>query len=135
MIRNGKATMIGNQPNLYHWVAADDFGRMVAEAYLHKEAANQTFYVYGSESFLMKELLEKYCNAVYPEIKKVSVAPIPLLKFIAILTGNLELRQACKLFSYFQNVKEPEITSGIDGLQTKPEISFEKWIEMQKELS
>ena len=135
MIRNGKAMMIGEQPNPYHWVAADDFAQMVTEAYLQKEAANQIFYVYGPETFLMKDLLENYCEVFYPETKKVSVTPIPLLKFIAILTGNRELRQACKLFSYFQKVKEPEITFGTDGLLAKPEISFEKWLEMQKEQS
>jgi uncharacterized protein YbjT (DUF2867 family) len=30
MVRNGKAMMLGKQPNPWHWVAAGDFARMVA---------------------------------------------------------------------------------------------------------
>lgn len=131
MIRNGKATILGEQPNPYHWVAADDFARMVAEAFSKKEAANRIFYIYGPETYLMKDLMEKHCKAIYPEIKKVSVAPIPLLKIIATLTGNLELKEACKLFAYFQKVQEPEIASETDNLLGKPEQNFEKWLELK----
>jgi len=133
LIRDGKAMMIGDQPNPYHWVAADDFGRMVAEAYSKKEAANRTFYVYGPQSFLMKDILEKYCDVFYPEIKKVSVTPISLLKWIAFLSRNRELKSATQLFSYFQKVKEPEITSNAGGLLCMPETTFEKWLKLKSE--
>ena len=131
LVRDGKATMLGNQPHPYHWVSADDFARMVASAYSKKEAANNLFYIYGPESFLMKDLLEKYCKVLYPEIKKVSVAPIPLLKIIAILTGNRHLKEAAALFSYFQKVKEPEIAPAANDMLGKPELDFEKWLELK----
>jgi len=133
MIRNGKATLLGNQPNPYHWVAVDDFARMVATAYSKKEATNKIFYIYGPQTFLMKDLMEKYCKALHPEIKKVSVAPIPLLKVIATLTGKSELKAATALFSYFQKVKEPEKSTETDTILGKPEIDFEKWLELKSE--
>ncbi|MDF1576573.1 MAG: NAD(P)H-binding protein [Bacteroidales bacterium] len=37
MVRNGKASLLGKQPGLYHWVAADDFGKMVATAFPPRE--------------------------------------------------------------------------------------------------
>ncbi len=135
MIRNGKATMLGKQPNPYHWVAADEFAQMVAEAYSKKEALNKTFYAYGPETYLMKDLLEKYCQSNYPEIKKVSVVPIPLLKVIARLTGNKELKEACNLFAYFQKVKEPEISPEAGGVLKQPELNFEKWLKLKNEKS
>ena len=70
MVRNGKATLLGDQLNPYHWVAVDDFARMVATAYSKKEAINQMFYIYGPETYFMKDILGKYCIALYPEIKK-----------------------------------------------------------------
>ncbi|QGY47481.1 NAD(P)H-binding protein [Maribellus comscasis] len=133
MIRNGKATMIGEQPHPYHWVAADDFARMVAEAYSKKQAQNRVFSVYGPETYLMKDILEKYCQNNYPEIKKVSVAPIPLLKVIAGLTGNKELKEACKLFAYFQKVKEPEIPSETNEILGQAELNFENWLKQKSE--
>ncbi|MBN2637038.1 MAG: NAD(P)H-binding protein [Prolixibacteraceae bacterium] len=133
MVRDGKATLLGKQSNPYHWIAADDFARLVAQAFLKPETKNRIFYLYGPESFLMKDVLEKYCNVFYPEIKKVSVIPIPLLKLIAAFTRNRELKEAAKLFSYFQKVKEPEISSETNDLQGKAEINFEKWLELKKE--
>jgi uncharacterized protein YbjT (DUF2867 family) len=133
MVRNGKATMIGKQPNSYHWIAADDFARMVVEAYSKKEAVNHIYYTYGPETFLMKDLLERYCRTFYPEIKKVSVVPIPLLKLIATLTRNRELKSATQLFAYFQKVKEPQITSETSDLTGKPKITFEKWLKLKNE--
>ena len=41
MVRNGKAIIIGKQPNPSHWVAADDFARMIATAYKKSEALNK----------------------------------------------------------------------------------------------
>ncbi len=132
MIRNGKATLLGNQPHPYHWIAADDFAQLIVTAFSKKEAFNNIFYIYGPETYLMKDLLERYCKVFYPEIKKVDVVSIPFLKFIAMLTGNKELKNATALFSYFQKVSEPEITSQTDDLLGKPELDFEKWIALKK---
>jgi uncharacterized protein YbjT (DUF2867 family) len=129
MVRNNKATVIGKQLNPYRWIAADDFARMVCNAYLNSEAKNKMFYVLGKEKFLMKELLSEYCKVYHPEIKKVSNAPIGLLKFLSFITGNKELKKATQLFSYFEKVKEPEVLNEADKLLGKPEITFQKWIE------
>ena len=132
MIRDGKATLLGKQPNPYHWIAADEFAQLIATAFSKKETFNKIFYIYGPKTYLMKDLLERYCKVFYPEIKKVSVVPIPFLKFIAILTGNKELKNATALFSYFQKVSEPKINSQTFDLLGKPELDFEKWVELKK---
>lgn len=131
MIRNGKATLLGNQSHPYHWIAADDFAQLIATAFSKKEAFNNIFYIFGPKTYLMKDLMERYCEVFYPEIKKVSVVSIPFLKFFAILTGNKELKDATALFSYFQKVSEPDITSQTDDLLGKPELDFEKWISLK----
>jgi uncharacterized protein YbjT (DUF2867 family) len=132
MIRNGKATVLGTQPNPYHWVAADDYARMVTTAYQKPEAANNIFYVYGPQSFLMKDLLEKYCKVFHPEIKKVSSVPLALIKIIATLTGKGELKNAAALFAYFEKVKEPADPSETSSLLGKSGIIFEEWMERKK---
>ena len=132
MVRNGKATVIGKQPNRYHWVSADDFGRMVAQAYSGKGTANGIYYVYGPEKHGMKELLERYCREFHPEIEKVSVAPIPLLRIIALMNGSSQLKQAIALFSYFEKVQEPVIPEEELALLGRPEMDFEAWIASKK---
>ncbi len=132
MIRNGKAMMLGKQPVPYHWVAADDYARMVGEACLKPEAKNNIYYVLGPKPYLMKDLLEKYCNVCYPEISKVTSAPLGLMKCLAAITRNKELKSACELFAYFEKTKEPELSGETDSVPGKPEITFEKWLEMKE---
>lgn len=129
MVRNNKATIIGKQLNPYRWIAAPDFARMVCNAYLNSEAKNKIFYVLGKEKFLMKELLLEYCKVYHPEIKKVSNAPIGLLKLLSFITSNKELKEVVQLFSYFEKVKEPEVFNEADKLLGKPEITFKRWLE------
>jgi uncharacterized protein YbjT (DUF2867 family) len=129
MIRDGKAMILGRQPNPSHWVAADDLARMVATAYWNPEAKNKIFFIFGPEQHLMKDLLEKYCKLCYPEIKKVSSVSIGMMKIIALLTGNKELKGVAELFAYFEKVNEqgnPEETNSLLG---KPATTFGSWVQ------
>ena len=128
MIRNGKASIIGKQPNPFHWVAANDFARMITIAYKKSEALNKVFYILGPEPFLMKELLEKYCSENFATIKKVSSVPIGMIKFIAMLSRNKQLKFAAEMFAYFEKVKEVCDTKETNLLLGKPEITFDNWL-------
>jgi uncharacterized protein YbjT (DUF2867 family) len=128
MIRDGKAMLLGKQPNPSHWVAAGDLARMVATAYLKPVARNKIFFIFGPEQYLMKDLLEKYCKLCHPEIKKVSSVPLSLIRLVALISRNKELKNAAALFAYFEKVKEmgnPDETNSLLGI---PETTFGEWI-------
>ena len=129
MIRDGKAMLLGKQPNPSHWVAADDLARMVATAYRKPEAKNNIFFIFGPEQHLMKDLLKKYCKLRYPEIKKVSSVPIWMMKMIGLLTGNKQLKGVASLFAYFEKVNELGNSDETNALLGKPIITFENWIQ------
>jgi uncharacterized protein YbjT (DUF2867 family) len=126
-VRNGKASVLGNLTDRYHWVAADDLGTIVANAYTTAGAENMIYYVYGPERYTMKEMLEKYCRALHPEIKTVGETPLLPLKIIAFLTRNRQLKFAASLFSYFEKVKEPEVPEADLALLGRPETDFDTW--------
>jgi len=128
MVRDGKAMMLGKQPNPCHWVAANDYAQMVATAYKLPEAKNKIFFIHGPVQCLMTDLLEKYCKRRYPEIRKVSTVPLGMIKMIAILTGNKELKNAASLFAYFEKVKEMGNPAETNKLLGTPETTFEKWM-------
>lgn len=132
MVRDGRAMLIGKQPNPSRWLAADDFGRMVATAFQKTKAQNKIFYCYGPEKFLMKDILTKYCVELRPEVKKVSSLPIGLMKFIAFLTGKKELKMAISMFAYFEKAGEITNNSETDEILGKPEIAFDQWIKTRK---
>ncbi len=131
MVRNGKAMIIGKQPIPWRWIAADDYGRMLANAYRTPQALNRTLNIYGDRPFTMKEVLVKYCRLLYPDIK-VSSAPVFLLKTIAALSGKMELKQVVSMFAYFEKVKEPGNADATNALLGKPEITFDKWLSAKK---
>jgi len=129
MIREGKAMMLGKQPYPSHWIAAGDFARMVVSAYKNPDARNRIFFVFGQEQYVMKDLLEKYCRVRYPEIKKVSIIPIWMAKFMAILTGNKGLKEAASLFGYFEKVKEMGNSDETNQLLGNPVTTFKNWVQ------
>jgi uncharacterized protein YbjT (DUF2867 family) len=128
MVRDGKAMMLGRQPNPSHWVAASDFARMVATAYRKPEARNKIFFIFGPELYLMKDLLEEYCKERYPEIKKVTTIPLGMVRIMAILSGNKEFKDAAAMFAYFEKVKEMGDPDETNRLLGKPETTFEQWL-------
>lgn len=133
MVRNGKAMVPGKQPHPYHWVAADDFGSMVTRAISNTKYYNKVYYVYGPEKYTMKEILEKYCRACYPDIDQVTETPLPLLRFIAWITRNQQLSFATKLFGYFSRVSEPDIPVEERLRLGMPELDFDTWVTEKKQ--
>ena len=132
MVRNGKASMIGKQPNPVSLIAADDFARMLVNAYENTEAHDKTFYIYGPEKYQLKEALKKYCNVLHPQIKKVSTIPVGLMKFIGFMSGNKELKDVAAMFGYFEKVNENGNPEEADMLLGKAEIRFDVWIQNQQ---
>ena len=131
-VRNGKASVLGRLTDRYHWVAADDLGTMVAAAYSTPGAGNRIYYVYGPERYTMKEMLEKYCSALHPEIKSVGETPLLPLKIIAFLTRNRQLKFAASLFGYFEKVHEPEVPEADLALLGRPATDFDTWVRSKK---
>lgn len=131
-VRNGKASVLGRLTDRYHWVAADDLGKMVADAYSTAGAENRIYYVYGPESYTMKEMLEKYCRALHPEIKSVGETLLLPLKIIAFLTRNRQLKFATSLFGYFEKVHEPEVPEADLALLARPATDFDTWVKSKQ---
>jgi len=128
MIRNGKATMIGKQPHPYHWVAADDYAQMVANAYQKPEAWCKIFYIFGPKHHTMADLLVDYCKRRFPEIKKVSYIPLGIIRLIAIISGNSVLKSAASMFGYFEKVKEMGDPTEASNLLGKPQTTYDDWL-------
>jgi len=131
-VKGNKAFVFGKQPNLYHFIAAEDYAKMVLTAYQKDEAKNKRFIVHGKEGFLFKQALEMLIREIHPSIKLVTVMPFLLAKLVAFLGGKKEMKEVVELMQFFEKVGEkgnPKETYEILGL---PEISLKKWIMKQK---
>lgn len=128
----GRASILGKQPYPYHWVAAEDYARMVSTAYGLAEAANQRFIVHGPEAIGMHEALRRYCAVFHPEIKQVSTLPFWLVKLLATITRNQELKSAGELMAYFDKVGEGNKAASIDSILGAPTTTLDSWLERRK---
>ncbi len=132
MIRGNRATILGKQPHAYHWLAASDFAKMIANGYENKDAWNKVHYTLGREPATIEEMLEKYCAALRPDIRQVKSVPIGILKVMAFLSRNKPLKFAADLFAYFSKTPEYPKAGYEDELIGKAATSFDDWISIQK---
>jgi uncharacterized protein YbjT (DUF2867 family) len=132
-VNRSRAAIFGKQPYPYHWVAAQDLARMVANAYGLGEAANKRFRVLGPEAIRMHEALRRYCAVFHPEIKQVSSMPFWFVGLLATITSNRELKGAGELFSYFEKVGEQSSDPGDDiCMLGAPTITLDEWLQKRK---
>jgi hypothetical protein len=131
-VNQGRASVFGKQPYPYHWVSADDIARMVSNAYLLGEEATGRFIVHGPEAISMHEALRRYCAVFHPDIKEVSNMPFWMVKLLATLTGNQELKGAGELMSYFEKIGEGSNAPKVNDVLGAPTTTIDQWLEMKK---
>jgi uncharacterized protein YbjT (DUF2867 family) len=128
----GRASVLGKQPCPYHWIAAEDYARMVAAAFGPDATANQRLVVHGPEAIRMDEALRRYCAAIHPDIKQVSTMPIWLVKLLAILMRDKDLKAAGELMAYFDKVGEGHHPASLNNMLPAPTTTLGKWLETRK---
>ena len=127
-VREGKAVLFGDDPNVWHFVAAGDFGRIVAQAFTTQEAQNRRFVVHGPEAMSIRDALTRYLARRHPEIRKISTPPLWLLHLVARLKKNEGLKYALGLMAYFERVGELGDPSETTELFGAPETTLEEWL-------
>lgn len=128
MIQDGKANVMGKQPLKIRFIASEDFGKRIVNAYQNTENFNQEFTTYGPEGLTLKEALEQYIKVKHPNISKVNNAPFWLLKLIAFITGNKQLKEIIPVFEYFEKTKEAGNSDSSDRLLGKSTTTLQEWL-------
>ena len=123
-----RATLVGDRPVPWHWFAADDMGRMVANAYQREGALGKRLYIHGPEQISMEGALEQYCRAFHPEIESVSLMPIEMARSVADSTGNKMLGFFTELMAYFQKVGETGDPAEANEILGAPTTTLAEWI-------
>ena len=131
-IRSNQATVMGKQPHKLHWLAAEDYAKMVVNSYLLDEAVNKVFTVYGPGEYTFNEALEIFCKIIDPQIK-ISNVPFGVLSFFAFITFSKQLKQVLPLMRYFEKAGELGDPAEADEILGTPQITLEEWSKDFKE--
>jgi len=127
LVRDGKAMVMGRQPAPWHFLAAEDYARMVSRAFATPAAAGKSLYVYGPEAFTIEEALERYRSICAPEAKLARV-PFWVLSIVACLSGRADLRRVgLPIMRYFSRVKETGDPAEANELLGGPTTTLEEW--------
>jgi uncharacterized protein YbjT (DUF2867 family) len=126
--QSGRAVVLGNQPTPYHWIAVEDFARMVSQGYAVNETVNRRFTIWGPEATPMREALQCYCAALRPEIGQVTTMPIWLARAMAFVNRNDGLRFAANLMAYFEKVPEGGDPAEANRILGAPQTSLDDWL-------
>lgn len=131
-VRGKRASIIGNQPHSWRWVAAADYAQMVSNAYAAAAAANKDFYIYGPHAYTLREALQKYCAIARPEAI-IGNLPLWAASMIARLTRQRELEAILPFFRYTEKVREEGDPKEANTLLGAPTTTLEQWCRLQGE--
>jgi uncharacterized protein YbjT (DUF2867 family) len=133
-VKGKRALLIGKQRAPWHWLAAQDYARMVSRCYGTAAAANKVLYVYGPETLSLPEALRVYCSHVCPGVK-VYTTPVWLVSLLGMLAGNAKLRDGARLMAYFQDVTEECDPTPANTILGAPTTTLRQWCARQGPLS
>ena len=125
MFVQGKSiSLIGNQIHPLHWIAAEDYARMVSKSYQTDETLNKELYIFGPEAYKMGEAMK-----IYAEYAGVKVAPISIqmLAVLGALTFNTEWKGMAVLMKHYENWGEDGSPDEANHLLGAPATTLKEW--------
>ncbi len=125
-IRDNQATVMGSDNRKIHWLAAEDYARIVTRAFMMEDKLNHIFTVFGPEAYTFREALGIYIKNVNPKIK-IKQVPLRILKFFAAITFSKQLKDILPFMDYFNNTGELGDPTETDEMLGTPQISLEDW--------
>jgi uncharacterized protein YbjT (DUF2867 family) len=129
-VRGTRASILGAQPHPWHWVAADDYARMVSKAYGTPEATNKTLHVFGPQPWTTRQALQTYCDIARQDAR-VSTVPFWMASLIARLSRDKELEAVVPFFRYSDKVAEAGDPAEANALLGAPTTALEQWCKAQ----
>lgn len=124
-VQGKSISLIGNQIHPLHWIAVEDYARMVSKSYQTDETLNKELYIFGPEAFTMGEAMK-----IYADHAGVKVAPMSttMLSVLGTLTFNAEWKGMSVLMKHYENWGEDGSPEEANRLLGAPKITLNEWI-------
>ncbi len=126
MAQGGKAMVLGKQALPSHFLALQDYARMVARAYEVPEAAGKTLQLRGPEAMTMGDAMQRYCDAAGNGLT-VKHMPLWMMGLIATLKRTPFLQGVVEMMRYFETHGELGDRAEADRLLGPATITLEQW--------
>lgn len=124
-IQGKSISLIGNQTHPLHWIAVEDYARMVSKSYQTNETLNKELYIFGPEAYTMGEAMK-----IYADHAGVKVAPMStqMLAVLGALTFNTEWKGMSVLMKHYENWGEDGSPEEANRLLGAPQVTLQEWL-------
>jgi hypothetical protein len=130
-VQGKSISLIGNQIYPLHWVAADDYARMVSKSYQTDETLNKELYIFGPEAYTMGDAMKIYTDIAAPDIK-VSPVSTTMLSILGTLSFNTEWKSMSTLMGHYERHGEDGTPEEANRLLGAPTTSLKEWCEKNR---
>jgi len=123
---NRGTIIIGRNPPELHFVAAADFGRMVAQSYADERALGKRLFIHGPDAVTLPDALERFYAVCHPQLRVMRLK-LWQARLLAGLTRRAGLTYVTKLIDYFDRVGELGDPSEANRLLGTPSTTLDEW--------
>jgi len=126
LVRAGVIGMPGRGMAAAHWLAASDFGDMVANAFATNQAEGKTLFAFGPELVSLRDAVRVFRDICYPG-RLILSAPIPLLLSATRLVGAHEAWFGAQMLRFLE--VEPEFGDSTEARRIvgSAKITIKEW--------
>ena len=125
-IQGKSISLIGNQIHPLHWIAAEDYARMVSKSYQSDETLNKELYIFGPEAYTMGEAMKIYASIAAPDLK-VSPVSTKMLAILGALTFNTKWKSMATLMRHYERHGEDGSPDEANRLLGAPATTLKEW--------
>ncbi|MEK6751316.1 MAG: NAD(P)H-binding protein [Chloroflexota bacterium] len=128
-VQGKSISLIGNQIHPLHWIAAEDYARMVSKSYQTDDTLNKELYIFGPEAYTMGEAMK-----IYAEYAGVKVAPIStkMLSILGALSFNTEWKSMSTLMGHYERHGEDGSAEEANRLLGAPKTTLKEWCQKNR---
>lgn len=124
-VQGKSISLIGDQTHLLHWIAVEDYARMVSKSYQTDETLNKELYIFGPESYTMGEAMNIYAAHVGVKVSPISTT---MLSVMGTLTFNTEWKSMATLMRHYEKWGEDGSSEEANRLLGAPRVTLKEWL-------
>lgn len=125
-VQGKSISLIGDQTHLLHWIAAEDYARMVSKSYQTDETLNKELYIFGPEAYTMGEAMNIYAAHVGVKVSPISTT---MLSVMGTLTFNTKWKSMATLMRHYEKWGEDGSPEEANRLLGAPRVTLSKWMD------
>ncbi len=129
-LQDGKICLFANSRQTMHWLAMDDFAKMVVAAFCDARFNGSKIILKGPQALTLQQALERYVKVLHPK-NLFTVMPV-YLAWVMISFGDQKSKlHWANMCRFFESVGEEKNERDTTPFLPAPQFSLDGWCQLQ----